>query len=296
MDYKEYALENDVLRVTITSWGAQVKSVVRKSDGVEHMWDADASVWGFHAPILFPHTGKLVDGILTAKGKDYPSGQHGFAMHMTHRFVSQSDEELTLVLESCEESRIRFPYEFRLYSIFRLEGDSLLHTLTVENRDEAQMPFGIGYHPAFRIPFDNLHTYQDYELRFDQVESPLCLSNRPNGLMNGKWYYLGKNIDRIPIDDQLFSIACHNFTNLRSSTLGIYERNSNRAVVCNIAAFPHTLIWSKPGTPRFVCIEPWHSLPSKEGSSTRWDEKPAAAILSPGESWSTTLKTSFIRT
>ena len=83
--------------------------------------------------------------------------------------------------------------------------------------------------------------------------------------------------------------------NLRSKTLGIYERDSGRAVICDIAEFPYTLIWSKPGMPKFVCIEPWHSLPSSEGGTIDWLKKPAAAILAPGESWSTTLKTRFAR-
>ena len=44
-----------------------------------------------------------------------------------------------------------------------------------------------------------------------------------------------------------------------------------------------------------MCIEPWNSLPSPEGGSIKWEEKPAAAVLNPGESWTTTLSTSFIR-
>ena len=57
----EYTIENEYLIVTVTTWGAQVKSVIRKYDDVEHMWQADKSVWGYHAPILFPHAGKVVD-------------------------------------------------------------------------------------------------------------------------------------------------------------------------------------------------------------------------------------------
>ena len=179
----DYTLENEYLKVTITTSGAQVKSVIRKCDGVEHMWQADKAVWGYHAPILFPHCGKVVDGIIEAKGSAYPSGQHGFARLMEHSFVDQSRD--TLVLELCadEETRKRFPYEFRLVSIFTLEGSTLHHTLSVENLDEATMPFGIGYHPGFAIPFDDKHTAEDYELRFSEVESPLCVNNLPHGLM-----------------------------------------------------------------------------------------------------------------
>ena len=292
---KEFTIENEYLKVTVTTWGAQVKSVLRKCDGVEHIWQADPSLWGYHAPILFPHCGKVVDGKIEAKGKIYESGQHGFARGMEHAFVDQTAD--TIVLELCAnaETLARFPYDFRLISTFTLERDTLHHTLTVENLDESKLPFGIGYHPAFNIPFDSRHTVSDYELRFDEMESPICLNCLPTGLLQGNHYYLGSNLTTIPIDENLFANDSHCMTNLRSSTLGIYEKDTGRAVICDISQFPYTLIWSKPGMPRFLCIEPWHSIPSPEGGSIRWEEKPAAAILLPGEAWSCTLSTTFAR-
>lgn len=292
---KEFTIENEYLKVTVTTWGAQVKSVIRKCDNVEHMWQADPSVWGYHAPILFPHAGKVVDGKIEAKGGLYASGQHGFARLLEHEFVEQTED--TIVLELCadDQTREKFPYEFRLVSTFTLEKDTLHHTLTVENLDEERMPFGIGYHPAFAIPFDSQHVATDYEFRFSEMESPICLNCLPTGLVQKDHYYLGSNLTAIPIDENLFANDSHCMTNLKSSTLGVYEKGTGRGVVCNIEDFPYTLLWSKKGMPKFVCIEPWQSLPSPEGGSIRWDEKPAAAILMPGEAWSTTLSTSFVR-
>ena len=291
----EYCIENEYLKVTVTTWGAQVKSVIRKCDGVEHMWQADKSVWGYHAPILFPHTGKLVDGVLEAKGGVFESSQHGFARVMEHELTAISEDTIVMELHSCPETLARFPYECALISTFTLEGDTLHHTLTVENWDEEAMPFGIGYHPAFTVPFDDKHVATDYELRFSEMESPLCLNCLPTGLVQDNHYYLGSNITSIPIDEKLFANDSHCMANLRSQTLGIYEVGTGRGVVCNIGEFPYTLIWSKPGMPKFVCIEPWQSLPSPQNGSRNWNEKPAAAILNPGESWSTTLSTSFVR-
>ena len=291
----EYTIENEYLKLTVTTWGAQVKSVVRKCDNVEHIWQADKAVWGYHAPILFPHAGKVVDGKIEAKGGIYESGQHGFARLMEHEFVDQTADTIVLELCSNAETLAKFPYEFRLVSTFTLENDTVHHTLTVENLDEAQLPFGIGYHPAFTVPFDDQHVATDYELRFSDVESPICINNLPHGLMHGNIYHLPANIQSIPVDEKLFANDSHCMVNLKSTTLGLYEKGTGRGVVCNIAEFPYTLIWSKPGMPKFVCIEPWHSLPSPEGGSTKWEEKPAAAILSPGEAWSCTLSTSFVR-
>ena len=292
---KEFTIENEYLKLTVTTWGAQVKSVIRKCDGVEHIWQADKSVWGYHAPILFPHCGKVVDGKIEAKGQVYESGQHGFARLMEHDFVDQTDDTIVLELCSNEETLARFPYEFRLVSTFTLEGDTVHHTLTVENLDAQMLPFGIGYHPAFTIPFDDKHVATDYELRFSETESPICLNCLPHGLLHGNLYLMPANIDTIPVDEYLFANDSHCMVGLKSAKLGVYEKGTGRGVVCDISEFPYTLLWSKPGMPQFICIEPWHSLPSPEGGSIQWEEKAAAAVLNPGEAWSCTLSTSFVR-
>ena len=291
----EYTIENEYLKLTVTTWGAQVKSVVRKSDGVEHIWQADKEVWGYHAPILFPHAGKVVDGVIEAKGGVYESKQHGFARLMEHELVAMTEDTIVMELRSSPETLEKFPYEFNLVSTFTLENDTLHHTLTVENWDEEELPFGIGYHPAFNVPFDDQHVATDYELRFSEMESPICLNCLPTGLVQDNHYYLGNNIKAIPIDEHLFDNDSHCMVNIRSGKLGVYEKGTGRAVVCNIEEFPYCLLWSKPGMPKFVCIEPWQSLPSFEGGSRNWDEKAHAAILEPGEAWSTTLSTSFVR-
>lgn len=291
----EYTLENEYLKLTVSSKGAEVISLVRKCDGVEHMWQADPEVWGFHAPVLFPYCGRVVGDTIHAKGADYPAKQHGFARNLEHTLVWSDPGYLELALESDDETRKQFPYDFRLLSTFTLEGDKVHHTLTVENLDEEALPFGIGYHPGFQVPFDDKHTAADYELRFSDMESPLCVNNLPKGLVHGNLYYLGTNIDALPVCPELFANDSHCMTNLVSDTLGLYEKGTGRAVICHIADFPYTLIWSKPGDVKFVCIEPWHSLPSPENGTTDYLQKPAAAILAPGESWSTTLTTEFKR-
>ena len=290
----EYTLENEYLKITVTQWGAQLKSVICKADGTQRMWQADPAVWGYHAPILFPHAGKTCDNVIEAKGGVFAAKQHGFAREMDHTFLDRTEDTLRFLLTDSEATLARWPYRFRLISAFRLEKDTVHHTLTVENTDEAALPYGIGYHPAFRIPFDAAHSYEDYVLRFSEMESPLCVSCLPHGLVTHRLYSLGSNLREIPVDQQLFANDSHCMLNLRSQTLGLYEKDTGRAVICDISQFPYTLLWSKPGKPHFVCIEPWMSLPSPEGGSREWNEKPAAFILQPGQSQSVTLSMRFI--
>ena len=290
----EYILENEYLQITVTEWGAQLKSVICKADGSQRMWQADPAIWGYHAPILFPHAGKTCDNVIEAKGNTYPSKQHGFAREKNHAFLDRTEDTLRFVLTDDAETMTRWPYKFRLISSFRLEKDTVYHTLTVENQDTEPMPFGVGYHPAFAVPFDAGHTFADYVLRFSEMESPLCVSCLPHGLVTNQLYSLGSNLKEIPVDESLFANDSHCMLNLRSQTLGLYEKDTGRAVICDISQFPYTLLWSKAGKPHFVFIEPWMSLPSPEGGSRDWSEKPAAYILRPGQSQSVTLPMRFV--
>ena len=292
----QYTIENDTLRLTVDSHGAEAVSVIHKPTGAEMLWCADKALWGRHAPILFPYTGKLTGGKMIAKGQEYAGGQHGFARDVEHTLARQTDDTLEFVLRADAQTLPRWPYDFVLRSTFVLDGSTVHHTLCVENPSEVQLRFGIGYHPAFAIPFDDRHTTEDYEIRFDGIESPLCVSALPNGLLNGQSYYLARNTDAIPLTDELFDHDSHCMVNLRSAHVALVEKDTGRSVCCNVEGYPYVLIWSQATKPlRVVCIEPWHSLPGEEDGPLAWDERPCAASLNRGESWSTTLSTTFTR-
>lgn len=291
----EHILENETLRVSVTSSGAQIKSVVHKSDGAEHIWCGDARVWRFQTPVLFPYTGKVKDGRIDIRGKRVEHAPpHGVVRDMEHALVGRGEDSLTLMAQADDTTIQIFPYRFRFYSTFRLAGASLWHTLTVENTDQEPFSFGIGYHPGFAIPFDPQHTIEDYEIRFSEPESPICLET-PEGLLSGRYSIMGSALRVLPVTDGLFDGGGYCMTGLRSKTLGLYERGSGRAVVCHIGDFPYCLLWSQSGRPEFVCIEPWHSLPSTAQGGYSWEEKAAAAALSPGQRWHTTLQMDFVR-
>ena len=76
----DYFIENDRIRIGIASHGAELVSLVRKSDDREYMWSGDAAFWNRVSPVLFPFVGKLTNGSYTYQGKEF-SGipQHGFA-------------------------------------------------------------------------------------------------------------------------------------------------------------------------------------------------------------------------
>ena len=129
-----YTIENEFIRLTVDSLGAEMVSVIDVSTGREMLWCADPTVWNRHAPILFPYAGKLTGGhFLAEDGRVYEGGQHGFARDLEHRLVSQTANELTFELTSGEETYAYFPYDFALRSTYTLKGRRISHSVAVRN-------------------------------------------------------------------------------------------------------------------------------------------------------------------
>ncbi len=291
-----YTLENENLKLSVNSLGAEMYALEHKPDGAPLLWNGDKAVWPRRAPVLFPYAGKIKDGKVRIEGAEYPAPQHGFARDLEHTLVAQTADSLTFELAASEETRKFFPYNFVLRTIFRLEGNTLHHTLEVDNRDERPMQFGIGYHPGFVLPFDEAHTTADYEVRFDGPQTPVVVNTQPGGLVNGDNGPLVENQDVIPLRDDMFDADSICLSKLTSRTLDLVEKDTGRGISFNIEGYPYVLLWSMPTRPlHFLCVEPWHSLPDRVDATGEWNDKTPAARLAPGESFSTDLAMTFRR-
>ena len=120
-----YVLENDTLRVEIDSFGAELKSVKRKSDDKEYMWYADKKYWGRTSPVLFPFVGNCRNKEYRYGGKTYAIGQHGFARDMEHTMESQTEDTIWFSLHSNEETMEKYPFAFVLKIGYNLTGNEL---------------------------------------------------------------------------------------------------------------------------------------------------------------------------
>ena len=292
----EYTIENEFLKATVSTHGGELVSVVDKATGTEMLWQADPAVWARHAPILFPHCGKVRGGAFTHDGGTYQSGQHGFARDMDHTLENAAAGRVTLCLEANALTMEKFPFAFKMLTTYALDGRTVTHTVEIFNDDDDVMPFGLGFHPAFVCPFDAQHSAGDYEFRFNSPQTPVVIATDPRtGLVTGRRYEYFQNQEAVPLTTHLFDNDSICFSQLTAKTLSIVERETGRRVTVNIEAFPYVLIWSKPGDVKFVCIEPWHSLPDAEDAPEAWTEKPQLMRLAPGETWSAVLAMTFDR-
>lgn len=134
----------------ITSWRIQGKEILYLD--AERFANPELSVRG-GIPILFPICGNLPDNTYTYKGQQYTLKQHGFARDLPWEVtdsVTQDLVSLTLVLNSNEQTRAVYPFDFQLAFTYQLLGNSLDLQQRYTNHSKVDvMPFSTGLHPYF---------------------------------------------------------------------------------------------------------------------------------------------------
>ncbi len=134
----------------ITSWRIQGKEILYLD--AERFANPKLSVRG-GIPILFPICGNLPDNTYTYKGQQYTLKQHGFARDLPWDVtdsVTQDLVSLTLVLNSNEQTRAVYPFDFQLAFTYQLLGNSLeIHQRYTNQSEVDAMPVSTGLHPYF---------------------------------------------------------------------------------------------------------------------------------------------------
>jgi len=100
-------------------------------------------------PFLFPIFGRLKDGKYTWDGGEYAMEIHGFGHTSCWQVEAQTEDSLTLVLESNADTLAQYPFRFRVALTFRMEDGALTIHQRYENRDTKPMPYNYGFHPYF---------------------------------------------------------------------------------------------------------------------------------------------------
>ena len=120
-------------------------------------------------PILFPFPNRIRDGRFAWDGKEYQlpindgshrNAIHGFAAQRPWRVVGQgADAASAWVTGEFQAARDAadclslWPADYLLRITYRLGAGLLRVEAEVENTDRRTLPFGLGYHPYYRMPF-----------------------------------------------------------------------------------------------------------------------------------------------
>lgn len=246
-------MENAFVRVEVDELGAQLRSLRRKEDGYEYLWQGDPAIWPDQAPILFPVVGELLEGSYRAEGRAYSMPRHGFARRKRFFCVEQAPHRLVFSLTDDEETRAQYPYAFELRVAYTLQGRRLCVTHTVLNRDERPMYFSIGAHPGFNCEMGD-------RLRLACREEPLRTYRvDEQGLLVDETFPVPGDGREIVITPELFRQDALILSGLHSRSVTLESRRYGHVVTVTLGGAPYLGLWAKPGAP-YVCIEPWYGI------------------------------------
>ena len=277
-------LRNEQISITVSEKGAELQSI-KDANGKEYLWQGDPAFWPRRSPILFPIVCSVNNDTYQAEGQEYHLPRHGFARDTDFKLISRSDRKVTFALESSEETRKVYPYDFTLSVSYVLDGNKIGVIWHVLNTDNREIHFQIGGHPAFNIPGMKAGEQQSGRIRLDNAE-PL------DGL---KSYIDGSHeMIEVPVETEQGVIEFSDNT-WRNDSVKIHKSQVHRAELLNKAGEPEVTLefrtpviafWSPYGKEApFVCIEPWYGLGDPRGFLGAFKDKPLMNHLQPGASF-----------
>ncbi|MFC3075336.1 aldose 1-epimerase family protein [Shinella pollutisoli] len=272
-------IENGCLAVDVSTLGAEAQAISTR-DGAQWLWNGDAAFWTGRSPVLFPIVGRAPDDTLLIDGKPHPMAQHGFARRSDFTLATATGTMCRHELAASDAMRAAYPFEFLLAIEHRLEGHALTVSAEVANRGAADMPFGIGFHPAFVWPLPRA-AGRPHTVRLDNEGEParrplrqglLAPETEPSPFLEG----------RLLLDPGLFVADALIFPEGAGHGL-TYAAEGGPALHFRFENLPNLALWTKPGAP-FLCVEPWHGMAAEEGGPRELRDRPFTTMLSPGAS------------
>jgi len=257
-------LENDLLKVSISSQGAQLSSIYNKTTSVEQLWQADAAIWPWHAPNLFPIVGGLINDELLIAGKAYPMKRHGFARLSEFVLLKSDDEQAVFSLPGSEKVHKIYPYNFDFEVMYMLIDNALRITYKVINLDKKTIYFSVGGHPAFNVPFHKGENYEDYYLEFETGEKLTTHLLSAEGFFSGEVRPVPLDGTKLWLTRDMFDKDALVFKNIGTRLVTIKSKNHDESLSVEYPHFNYLGLWAKPGAD-FVCIEPWLGCADTQG-------------------------------
>lgn len=263
-----YTIENEVLKVSVNTRGAELESISSKATKLEYLWSGDTKYWNKKSPILFPIVGALRENTYYYNGQAYHLPRHGFAREREFSCTNHLQHEVSFSLGADDETMKVYPFPFLLVITYQIESDQLSVSYKVLNTGDSDLFFSIGGHPAFRIPLEPRMDYDDYYLEFEKNEHAMRWLISPHGLIEPTPVHYLREENKLPLTKQLFMKDAIVFKHLNSDVINIKCDKSPHGIEFRFPRFPYLGIWAAPNAD-FVCLEPWCGI----ADSTHHDQQ-----------------------
>ena len=221
-----------------TKWRIDGKEVFYLDE--ERLKNPEMSIRGGN-PILFPICGNLPDDTYTINDKKFTLKQHGFARNLPWEVgeeVTVDNVSLKLHLNSNEQTKAVYPFDFQVKFTYQLHGNILTVLQEFTNQSSEPMPFSVGFHPYF-LTHDK--SQLEFEIPSTEFQKKGSKEIHP---FNGNFDFSQDEID----------VA---FKQLSAKSTSVTDKSRNLKITLEYDEIFSTLVfWTVKGKD-FYCLEPW---------------------------------------
>ena len=275
----EYTIHNEYLTVKIHEKGATLWSIKDRA-GTEYLWQGNPKYWADRAPNIFPYVARLTGGKYILQDKTYKMDIHGFAKDILFEAEQVSESHIVFSISDTTETYKQYPYKFRFWVDYQLEENKLLITYIIRNEDDKIMYFGLGGHPGFNVPFEENTVFEDYYLEFDAVHQVEQVELSDEKFVTGvfKTFPLDQGMS-LHLRHGLFKDGAIVLRNM-AHCVTLKTELSQKEIRVEYPDMAYLGIWHVPNmNAPYICIEPWSSLPSRQGIVEDLETQPGLISL-----------------
>ncbi len=276
-------IENEALIVEISTFGAEIQSINSK-DGRQWLWNGDEAWWNGRAPLLFPIVGGSLNDTVSINGNDYTLQRHGFTRKSEFKLVEKTETSCVFELEWTDATLSVYPFKFTLRATYILEGAKLTNSLEVINQDDQDMPFGVGFHPAFNWPLPGASADEPHFITLENGAEPQMMRLNETSLFAEALLPSPFKDGKVQLDHSQYEDDAMVFPAGAGSKLS-YGTQAGAKLHFEFENLPNLALWQKPGAP-YICIEPWHGMAGVDGKGTDIMDRPSTFVLQAGQSQS----------
>ena len=266
-------LKNGSLRLLINPLGGGIARFYRETNGkIENYiygYKSEEEKTGSMGDVLFPFPGRVKNCRYSFQGKDYilsglrikdGHANHGFAKQSEWKILEIKENEAKLCFKMKAEDYINkgFPFSLNLTLTYQLNDDGFICRAEVENFGQTDAPFGLGFHPYFKI---NDSSADDMTISLPAKKMVEFKDLEPTGellpINNAPFDSTGlQKINNAEIDNCFADLK---FKNGRSET--VLSNKGEEIKIWQDESFPYLQIYSadtlvKPHLRQALAIEP----------------------------------------
>lgn len=281
-------IENGKLTVLINKFGAELKSVINKENGIEYIWPGTEGSFKKSAPNLFPFIGNILSGKI-----DYPLGKnervtlpmtkHGFARDLDFEILEVTSTTAKFQLKPNLYTEERYPYNFSLIVEYILVEDTLHHNYIVKNNDVVEMYYQIGGHTAFYCNYNNDKTFENYYLELKEDKCNLYKIDERN---KSFIYDIPEKItmcEKFYLSKEKFAKDALVLEGMREKKINIKHLNSSHGIEFKFENLPVLALWTSVDSSEFICLEPWAGITDFTSGSNKVENKKGIQRLNSNE-------------